>query len=221
MDRFGRFVFPLIESNEDAADIWGGTVAPLYPVAQANPDAFVTNVAKAVMPAGGWAVYGGSHLIAELLGFDHRSPVADDLMGESLEFLRSRGAPNLHLTGYEHTFWVTHRGRTERWLTGRPRPTAAEAPIPELRSGEVRLLAHLHPAVDSNLVFVRRGGDGYAAEIDARSGDDDPGRSRHEWKIAPAIDDLYWEIGTTFQIPTFWYATELEPFLPLPRPRLD
>lgn len=221
MDRFGRFTFAPLEYRGDSGEIWSGIIGPLYPIAQADPGAFVTDLARTVVPAGGWAVYGGSHAVFELLGGNFRHPAADELMDESLEFLRSRGVPNLRLTGYEHQFWVEHRGRTEQWLTGRPRPTRAAAPIADLRPGEERFLAQIFPEPDSNLVLVRRGGEGYIAVIDAKFSDDDPRRSRRDWKGARTLDDLYWDIGTTFQVPTYWHAPELGPYFPLPRPQLD
>ncbi|MGW4677350.1 hypothetical protein ACWEOS_02670 [Micromonospora taraxaci] len=79
----------------------------------------------------------------------------------------------------------------------------------------------ISPEPDSNLVLLSHGGDGYLAVIDARYSDDNPARSRRDWKTARRLDDLYWDIGVVSQIPTFWCDSELEPYFPLPPPRLQ
>ncbi|MET8198568.1 hypothetical protein [Micromonospora taraxaci] len=221
MERFGRYTFKPLGQHDDPNEIWHDLIGPLLPIAQADPDAFVTRLNRAVASTEGWAVYGAAHAIIELLGGDFRHPAAGELMHRSLQFLRSRGVPELHLTGYEREFWARHHGRTEPWLVGRPRPTLQEAPITEPKVGEQRLLMRISPEPDSNLVLLSHGGDGYLAVIDARYSDDNPARSRRDWKTARRLDDLYWDIGTVSQIPTFWCDSELEPYFPLPPPRLQ
>ena len=97
------------------------------PLARADPDAFVTSLAAAVLPVGGWAVYGAAHTGYNLLetGFDH--PEFDRLQSASLQFLRERGVPKSRVTGDEWQFWLSHQGKTEPWLVG------AQAPRPEQR----------------------------------------------------------------------------------------
>lgn len=101
MDRFGRYTFAPMDYEGDAGAIWSEIIAPLYPIAQADPAGFVTDLAKTLIPVGGWAVYGGSHAVRELLGGDFRHPASDELMEHSLDFLRSRGVPDSRLTGHE------------------------------------------------------------------------------------------------------------------------
>jgi hypothetical protein len=222
METFGRYCIDPIRSGIDAASVWEEIIAPLAGTAMHNSDAFATTLADILIPAGEWATYGGSRMLTELLGGDFQHPAGDALKTVALDFLRSRGCPNSILTGYEWQFWLDHKGRTEPWLVGRPRPTLAEGPITPLRPGELRQIAQVFPEPDSNLVFVRTGGDqGYVAVIDARWSDEDPRRVRSEWKTGATIDDLYWTIGTSFQVPTHWFDPELRPYFPLSRPRLD
>src|SRR6266849_4138399 len=66
MERFGRYEFNPQTSGVDPADM-GQLMAELYPFASADPDGFLVALAEAVLPVGGWVVYGASHTIWELL----------------------------------------------------------------------------------------------------------------------------------------------------------
>jgi hypothetical protein len=123
MRTFGRFDFDTLNYQGDAGKIWEGIVAPLVPVAQADPAGFLRDLADAVVPAGDWAVYGGAHLVKEVLSGDQEDPSYDRMMAASLDFLRGRGVPRSRLNGYEWRFWQKTRGRTEAWLEPGPAGT--------------------------------------------------------------------------------------------------
>ena len=60
----------------------------------------------------------------------------------------------------------------------------------------------------------------YCALIDARRSDEDPRRVQNEWKFAASLYELSIQIGLAMQVPTYWYDSELEPYFPLPRPKI-
>ncbi|GAA4728875.1 hypothetical protein [Phytohabitans rumicis] len=222
--RFGRYTMePPNAQGEDPSAIYDEIIAPLYVIAQADPDGFLVALRDKVMPVGGWAVLGASRVLWEVLTSEQREhPVHDELLGAALNFLRERGVPNLLVKGYEWRYWLSVKGDDERWLTGRPKPSPEQAPIPDLDDGELRRLIQVFPEKNSNLIFVRRHPDGgYVSVVDARRSDDDPTRVQWEDKRAASLNDLYWEIGCVFQTPTYWYRPEMGPYFPLPRPRLD
>ncbi len=103
-------------SEEEAR--YKGTIEPmLFPLAQADPEMFLTELAQAVLPVGGWAVYGAEHVARSLLGssiFQHSSYIA--LMDASLSFLRASGVPPARLNGYEWNSWVDSGGTIDTWF---------------------------------------------------------------------------------------------------------
>jgi Flp pilus assembly protein TadD len=234
MEKVGWFQFDPTHSGVDADEIYLPIIAPLHRLAQAAPGPFLEALRDAVLPGGGWAVYGAARTVMEVLAGDYDHPAYHDLLRASLEFLRERGVPATMLNGYEWDFWLANNGRgplsagdeigpgREPWLVGRPKPTIDEAPITGLQQNELRRVAQVSPEPDSNVILVKRadGGDSYVAVIDARYSDEDPTRSQADWQRAGTLDQLYWAIGTSFQVPTHWYHAELEPYFPFPRPRL-
>jgi len=71
------------------------------------------------------------------------------------------------------------------------------------------------------VILVQRQDDGqYCTLIDARQSDEDPRRTQREWKSAGSLHELYVEIGLSMQTPTYWYDAELEPYFPLPQPKI-
>ncbi|WP_431914377.1 hypothetical protein [Micromonospora carbonacea] len=220
--RFGRFTFDPGGGDTDADEVLRTLLHPLYPVAQADPARFLTTLRDRALPAGGWAVYGAAHLVWELLGGGVEHPAHHDLMTASLGFLRERGVPNSRLKGYEWEYWLNRRAAGEPWLVGRPKPTPQEAPVTPLRDGELRRVAQLWPEPDSNVLYVRRDPDGsHVLVVDARWSDDDPTRHRDDCARADTVEELYSQFGTNLQTPPFWCHPELEPYFPLPAPRLD
>jgi hypothetical protein len=219
MARFGRYSFQPHLSPD--TEIYHDVIIPLYPLAQASPDKFVTWLRDQVLPVGGWAVLGASRALWELLGSGFQHPARTELLTAGLQFLRNRGVPNPMVTGYEWRFWCDTKGQNEPWLVGRPKPTPDEAPITDLTPGELRPIIQIFPEPDSNRILVRRQDGGYTSVVDARWSDDDPHRVQRDDKHAATLNDLYWEIGCVFQIPTHWYHPEMAPYFPLPPPRLE
>jgi hypothetical protein len=221
MERYGRYIISSLRSNLDAGEIWE-SIAPLYPLAQVDPESFVAALKDKFLPVGGWSLYGAARVVTELLGVNFEHPAHDALRTASLQFLRERGVPNNMLTGNEWNHWLANQGKTELWLVGRLKPTPEKAPITDLAPGEVRRIAQAFPEADSNIILVRRHEEGgYVSVVDAKWSDDDPTRSQGEWERAGTLNDLYWKLGCSFQVPTYWYHDELEPYFPLPKPRLD
>ncbi len=222
METFGRHEIGSSNNEVNPGDIWRNIVAPLMSFAQADSTAFLRALANAVLPVGGWAVYGGAHLVKEVLRGDLEDPSHHAMTAASLDFLRDCGLPQSYvLNGYESAFWSATKGKTEPWLITRPTPTPEAAPITELADGEMRRLAQLGTASDSNVFYVRRDPDGrYTAVIDAQWSDEDSRRVRRDWKTADSLYELYCEVAYSLQIPPAWFHSELEPYFPLPRPKI-
>lgn len=223
MERFGRYEFNPQGSGDDAADIWG-QMAELSPFASADPDGFLVALAGAVLPIGGWSVYGASRTIWEFLSSStsvHQHPSYNAIMKAAIDFLRSNGVPPMMVRGYEWNYWLDSGGTIDTWVPRRPTPPPDEAPISELRPGETRRVTQLTSVRDSNVILVRRNSDGqYCALIDAKWSDEDPRRVQNEWKSAGSLHELYIQIGLAMQIPTYWHDPELEPYFPLPQPKI-
>src|SRR5712691_6232044 len=103
MERFGRYEFNPQTSAYDGEDI-GRLMAELYPFASTDPDGFLVALAEAVLPVGGWAVYGASRTIWELLSSSasaHQNPSYNAIMNAALAFLRTNGVSFMMLRGYE------------------------------------------------------------------------------------------------------------------------
>lgn len=221
MERFGRFEWDPEGSGESVGDVWWQLQAPLRPFATEDPEGFLVALAAAVLPVGGWAVYGASRTTFEFVSSLEQHPTYKTILSAAVEFLRSNGVPPMRVRGYEWAHWIASGGDNTTWLPRRPIPSLGEAPITDLRSGEVRRVVQITPQPDSNVILVQQQDDGrYCAVIDARQSDEDPRRTQREWKFAASLRELYVEIGLSMQTPTYWYDAELEPYFPLPRPRI-
>lgn len=226
MERFGRYEFnPQGSSAEDAGSIWMETQAPLQPFASVDPDGFLVALAGAVLPVGGWAVYGASCTLWECFGSNieifRQQPSYNAILNAAIEFLRANGVPPMMVKGYEWQHWIQNGGTSDTWIQRRPIPSLDEAPISELRTGETRRVTQQTADPVSNAILVRRNAEGgYDALIDAKRGDEDPHRVQNEWKFAKSLHELYIQIGLAMQMPTYWYDPEMEPYFPLPRPRI-
>lgn len=194
----------------------------LYPVAQADPDAFVTALATAVLPAGGWAAFGAGRLIRELLGNEYSHPASDEIRMAGLQWLRDNGVPaTLFLAPVDWEFWLEHGGKTEDWLPARSGYRPNEAHVSDLRIGEMRRVAQLTASPNSNVIYVRRNGDHeYVGVVDAPHSDDDLRRGQFEWHQADSLHGLYVRIGEALRMLPYWCDSELEVFIPLDRPRI-
>ena len=225
MEQFGRFERNPQGSGEDPGAM-GSLMAELAPFASTDPKGFLEALTSVVLPVGGWAVYGASRTIWEFLSVSRNSPFSHHpayiaLMNAALDFLRANGVPPMMVSRYEWDYWLDNGGTMDTWLPRQPTPSPAEAPINELLPGEVRRVAQMTSAPDSNVILVRQGENGqYAALIDAKWSDEDPRRVQNPWKSAGSLYDLYIQIGLSLQTPWYWCDRELEPYFPLPRPRI-
>jgi hypothetical protein len=222
MDDFGRYEYDSASSGVDGSTVWVDYVAPLHPVAQANPRSFRQQLADAVLPVGGWCVYGAAHLDWELLGgSDADDPNHQALLSASLSFLRSCGVPRMRLTGYESSFWSQLSGDRELWLLRRPTPSPEEAPIRQLRAGEVRRIAVMESRPNSREVHVwEEAPETFTAASKSAWSEEDP-REGARLQTAPSLYSLYVGIGEALQVEAYWTDPELRPYLPLPWPRID
>lgn len=218
MERFGRFEFDPAGTDIDASDVWGELQAPFLPFAQSDPEGFTRALAEAVLPAGGFALFGAARTVWNLVGSDFSSPAHDAVRMAALEFFRDNGVPSGRLSADDRRFW--QENRSEPWLVGRPRPTPEEARIAPLAPGELRRIARITEAPDSNVVYVTAAHDGrFVAVVDAPAGDDDPARVRFDWASVDTLHGLYTRIGEALHTPVHWVADELRPFIPLPPSR--
>ena len=223
MQRYGRYTMDAAATSQDESSaIYRDIVLPMYTAAQADPSRFVADLRDQVIPVGGWAALGASRLVWEVLTGDQRGHPAElELHSAALQFLRDRGVPSQRVRGYEWEHWIKIKGPNEPWLRGKPRPSPSEAPITDLAEDELRCIIQVFPDSNSNLIMVRRDiQGGYMSLVDARSSDDDPRRVRWEDKRTGTLNDLYWHIGCTFQVPTYWFDPQMAPYFPLPPPDL-
>ncbi|MFF0204854.1 hypothetical protein [Streptomyces sp. NPDC005017] len=218
MERFGRFEFDPVGTDIDASDVWAELQAPFLPFAQSDPEGFARALADAVLPAGGFALFGAARTVWNLVGSDFGSPAYDAVRMAALEFFRANGVPSGRLSADDWRFW--QENRSEPWLLGRPRPAPGEARIAPLAPDELRRIARITGAPDSNVVYAAATPDGrFVAVVDAPTSDTDPTRGRFGWVTADTLYDLYIRIGEAFQTPVHWVAEELLPFVPLPPSR--
>lgn len=224
LERFGQYEFNSQAYVFDGAEM-GELVGEIYAFASSDPERFLVTLAQAAVPAGGWAVYGASCMLWECFSSDAgvlaQHPTYKAVRDGAINFLRANGVPPMRVKGYEWNYWIDNGGTADTWIQRRPIPSPAEAPISKLSHGETRRVTQLTSERDSNAILVRQNSDGrYCAMVDAKWSDEDPHRVQNEWKFAESLHELYIQIGLAMQVPTYWYDRELEPYFPLPRPRI-
>ena len=117
MERYGRYEFNP-QTGAFSPEASGQLMGDLYPFASADPDGFLTALADAVLPVRGWAVYGASRLIWELLSSSpegRQHPLYKAIMSAALEFLRTQGVSIGMLRGYEREHWLVSGGTMDTW----------------------------------------------------------------------------------------------------------
>jgi hypothetical protein len=215
MERFGRHEIDVLNSTEDPHDLFQQTQQPLIEAATSRPAEFIKALADACLPAGGWAVYGASRTVVNLIG---NSPPGNDwfrILDASNEFLRANLVPPMRVPGYAWNRFQTG-GTANTWIALRPPPSRDDSGLRLLDDGEVRRLLKLGTAPDANVVFVTRQGDDYVALIDAPESSDDPTRTQRVWKRSSDQYDLYVDTAVSSQV-WDWAAPEIEPFMPTPK----
>jgi hypothetical protein len=216
IDRYGRHKIKVIDSADwsFAADL----EMRAYQWGQADSAGFMAGMVLA-SEGGEWAAFGAGRLQIEALGFQRSDPQFDTVMHHSINFLRSRGVPRIHLTGYENSWWVDNSGG-EPWLVGRPMPEPDAAPITPLDDGELRRIAYMGPEGNDNNILITRADAGYKAIIEGKNSDEDPRLMRNEWMgmAAPTLYELFVRLGDALITPKPWMHHELVPYIPLPAP---
>ncbi|MET9223364.1 hypothetical protein ACIOC1_05935 [Streptomyces sp. NPDC088197] len=220
MERFGRFEFDATGIEFGADLVWSELQAPFLEFAQSDSDRFTTQLAAAVIPAGGFALFGAARTVWNLLGPDFAHPCYDALRMDALEFFRARGVPGNRLSAGDREFWRLHRGPDEPWLVGRP-PPAPGAALPPLATGELRPVARMSAGPHAETVYARADvQDGCVAVVEACGRGRDPAGCRFDWFGAATQYELYLRIGEALQVPAHWVADELMPFIPFSAPSL-
>ncbi|WP_431927141.1 hypothetical protein [Micromonospora wenchangensis] len=218
MAAFGRFELQQELSGLTAVQAWN-LLSPFLPLSQTDPMAFTELLCHGVTPAGGFAAYGASRALAELVGLSFDTPAAQAVLDGGIAFLREAGVPPMRVRPYEWDRWLDTGGNVESWLPVRPPPPPERPGITPLRPAETRLVAKLGAEQDSNRVFISRDGTDFVAIVDARYSDEDPTRARWVWHRASTLYLLYLQVGRSLQTPPHWVAAELEAYVPLPAPR--
>ncbi|MFJ5812094.1 hypothetical protein [Streptomyces sp. NPDC093093] len=103
MEILGRHTAKGPDSTLDTMHIW--TVC-LQPYLNVTPE----DLAEAVLPVGGWAVYGASRCLRELGTHDDNGPAYGAVWDAGLEFYRSTGVSTAHLSFHDHQRWIQRHG---------------------------------------------------------------------------------------------------------------
>jgi len=107
----GRLEMDQTGSGMDAGEVYDNCIAPFRFNAQADPPGFAADLRVAVTDeTGGFATYGASCLIVELLGYDLQIEDALALVDEGIQFKHERGLPSASLKGYEWNRWLEVHG---------------------------------------------------------------------------------------------------------------
>lgn len=117
MERYGRYEFNP-QTGAFSPQLEGQLMGDLYPFASADPDRFLTALADAVLPVGGWAVYGASRLNWELLSSSpegRQHPLYKAILSAALEFLGTQGVSIGMLRGYEREHLLATGGTMNTW----------------------------------------------------------------------------------------------------------
>jgi hypothetical protein len=221
MALFGQFEFDSRAPAFRDLNVWVDIAAPFWEASQENAPEFLAELVRQVVPAGGWAVYGGERLVKELWPGGYEDPSYDLMMDAALDFLRSQGCPPMYLNSWEWQRWMSTRGQAEAWLPTRELPARTPLFPTPLRSVEKRLIAQIDSRPESNLMFVRSADHGMVtASVQGPRSDEDPTRTEWDYKSMDSMYDLYVEIGADLQIPPCRCDAELLVFVPYDNPRI-
>jgi hypothetical protein len=102
---YGRYEFSPQQADQSVVRMVSQLLPELYPKAAADPDNFISELAAAVLPHGGWAVYGGERLVRDLIGTESRHPGFLQMIDVAMRFLRSLGYGPQYMAPYEMAIW--------------------------------------------------------------------------------------------------------------------
>jgi len=112
LELLGRFEMDYAGSGVDGREIYPTCIGPFYADAQADPRGFLAALRAVVADdTGGFATYGASCLVYEVLGGqDGRTEDALALLDQAIAFKRERWLPTACLKGYELRRWLEVNG---------------------------------------------------------------------------------------------------------------
>jgi hypothetical protein len=114
LEQFGRYEMDVWSSGLDGGDLAQRCIIPFLEDAADDPEGFTADLRDVVKDdRGGFATYGASRLVRELLS-EYRTPGALALLDAAITFKRTMGLPSSHLNGYEAERWRRIRGE-EPW----------------------------------------------------------------------------------------------------------
>lgn len=116
LEKLGRLEMDHRTSGLDGTEVTEGCIIPFLNDAQSDPNGFFADLRAIVAgDAGGFATFGASRLVFELLLQPDRDiPDALALVDAAIAFKRARGLPWIRASGYESARWAqTHPG--EPW----------------------------------------------------------------------------------------------------------
>ena len=105
LSTYGRYEVDPASVAIDEPTVWGSLLAPVLEYSKSDPSGFARDVRRVAIPAGGWAVYGASRCLWQLLV--NRDSYADYLavLDAGLDFLRSQGGTPAQFRPYESARW--------------------------------------------------------------------------------------------------------------------
>jgi hypothetical protein len=114
LELLGRYEMDYLSSGLDGGDLSQRCIVPFHSDAVSDPERFTADLRDVVAnDRGGFATYGASRLVWELLS-DCRTPDALVLLDAAIAFKRTLRMSTDHLRGYELERWnETHGG--EPW----------------------------------------------------------------------------------------------------------
>jgi hypothetical protein len=184
------------------------------------PDAqrsWVAALSEAVLPVGGWAVFGAEQTVMLAMSHPVDLPAYRAILESALEFQRAAGVWQFQLSINEKVYWSMHHA-DEPWLTPRDAPARETAAITELPVGQERKIAVMTKSPTSNEVYVGRPDTStYVAIVERGSADE---RERELAESAGSLYDLYWKVSRAMMLPNYWVDPEFERFFPFPLPRI-
>ena len=112
LEMMGRYEMDAMTSGIDGGKIAELCIIPHLSEAPADPEGFTADLRDVVAgDTGGFATYGASRLVWELLSSNCRTPGALDLLDAAIAFKRTLGLPTARLRGYEMDRWLETRGQ--------------------------------------------------------------------------------------------------------------
>lgn len=103
MEILGHHTANGLDSTLDTSHIWSVCLQPYLSV---SPE----ELAAAVLPVGGWTVYGASRCLRELGTHDENGQAYGAIWDAGLEFYRSTGVSTAHLSFNDHERWIQRHG---------------------------------------------------------------------------------------------------------------